>query len=263
MLGEFIDQNFLTPLCHYYTPIGTATYGLALAAVIFLTYKILTRLKVKIDKRFFIGLIPFIIYGGWTRSLRDYSLGIYQSKLFCAPPIYFFIFAVTLTTIIVGVLIERKTKGKIGYEKVMLAVGAAMLLYDLTLTNITNPTALGIVLGITAAWTLIFLGISKIRPKLLSLQNSLILSSHMLDASATFTALTFYGFYEQHVVPSFLIGIAGPWIMFPLKLAVVWTVLWLIDRSKEEPHLKNLLKIVILTLGLALGIRDVLTISML
>jgi uncharacterized membrane protein len=262
MIEEFINENFITPLCHYYTPIGTITYGLILALVIFGTYTLLRKLKIKIDKRFFIGLLPFIIYGGWTRALRDYSLGIYESNLFCSPPIYFFIFAITLVTIVAGVLIEKKTK-KIGYEKIMLIVGSSLLLYDLSLTHITNLTGFGIIVGLATVWSLIFLTISKIRPKLLSLQNAVILSSHLLDASATFTALTFYNFYEQHVLPSFLIDMLGPWVMFPLKIAVVWTVLVMIDRSKEDIFLKNMLKIAILTLGLALGLRDFLTISML
>jgi uncharacterized membrane protein len=263
MIEEFINENFITPLCRYYTPIGTLTYGLALAVVIFLTYKLLIKMKIKIDRRFFVGLLPFIIYGGWTRALRDYSLGVYESNLFCSPPIYFFIFAVTLTTIVAGVLIEKKTKKRIGYEKVMLVVGTALLLYDLSLTRITNLTGFGIIAGLALAWTAIFLTINKLRPKLLSLQNAAILSTHLLDASATFTALTFYNFYEQHVLPSFLIEMLGPWVMFPLKIAVVWTVLVIIDKSKEDVFLKNMLKIAILTLGLALGIRDFMTISML
>ena len=64
-------------------------------------------------------------------------------------------------------------------------------------------------------------------------------------------------------MPSFLIDIFGPWVMFPLKIVVVWTVLEVIDRSKEDQFLKKFLKIVILILGLALGLRDFLTISML
>jgi len=110
---------------------------------------------------------------------------------------------------------------------------------------------------------LVFFGIHKIKPKLLSIENTGILTSHLFDASATFTALTFFGYYEQHVLPSFLIDIFGPWIMFPLKIIVVWAVLALIDRSKEDIFFKRFLKIIILILGLSLGIRDFLTISLL
>jgi uncharacterized membrane protein len=165
--------------------------------------------------------------------------------------------------LLVGILVERRTKKRIGYDKVMLVVGAALLLYDLTLTRITNLSGFLTVLSLVGVWALVFFGISKLRPKLLSLQNAGILVAHLFDASSTFTALTFYGFYEQHVLPSFLIDKFGPWVMFPLKIIVVWAVLEIIDRSKEDEFLKRFLKIAILVLGLALGLRDFLTISML
>jgi uncharacterized membrane protein len=263
MLEEFINENFLIPLCHYYTTVGTITYGLILVLAVVGTYKLLKYLKIKIDKKFFIGLLPFIIYGGWTRALRDHELGIYQSNLFCSPPIYFFIFLIALASLLLGLSIEKLTKKKkFSYEKTMLLIGFCFLLYNATLTNITEFFAFSFVLFLIGCWSLIFFGINKIKPKLLSLENSGILVSHLFDASATFTALTFFGYYEQHVLPSFLINMSGAWIMFPLKIIVVWAVLETIDRSKEDVFFKRFLKIIILILGLALGIRDFLTISL-
>ena len=50
--------------------------------------------------------------------------------------------------------------------------------------------------------------------------------------------------------------------MFPLKIAVVSSVLYLIDTNMKKGNMRNLLKIIILILGLALGIRDMLTIAL-
>ena len=261
MIEEFIYANFLKPLCNYYTPVGTVTYGIILVAAVLGTYKLLKKLEIKIDKRLFIGLLPFIIYGGWTRALRDYRLGIYESNLFCSPPIYFFVFSVALLSLLAGILLERKTK-KIKYEYIMLIVSISLLLYNLTLTTIVNLFGFAFVLALVGSWSLMFFGFNKIDPKIMSFENAAIIVSHLFDASSTFTALTFFGFYEQHVLPGFLIDIFGPWIMFPLKIAVVWSVLEIIDRSNEDKFLKNFLKIVILILGLALGTRDFLTIGM-
>jgi len=265
IIEDFINEIFLNPLCYYYTTIGTITYGLILILAVLGTYKLLKKLKIKIDKRFFLALLPFIIYGGWTRALRDYNLGIYgQSKLFCSPPIYFFVYAVTLASLLLGLLIERKTK-KIPYEKVMIVIGTLFLLYDLSLTTIKNFFGFSIIVILIGFWSLLFYGIHKVKPKLLSLENAGIIVSHLFDASSTFTALTFFGFYEQHVLPNFFIKTLefGPWIMFPLKIAVVWIVLYYIDKSKEDLFFKRFLKIIILILGLALGLRDFLTVSML
>lgn len=263
VLQEFISENFLIPMCRYYTTVGTITYGILLIIAVLGTYKLLKYLKIKIDRRFFLGLIPFIIYGGSTRALRDHGLGIYQSNLFCSPPIYFLIYVITLATLLIGLFIERKWK-KYRYDRIMIVVGLLLLIYNASLTSINNFFAFSIILILVAFWFLIFFGINRFKPKLLSKENAGIIVSHLFDASSTFTALTFFGYYEQHVLPSFLINlVGGAWVMFPLKIIVVWTVLHIIDISEEDVFFKRFLKIIILILGLALGIRDFLTVSML
>jgi len=260
-IPAWFSEKFVQPLCHYYTLEATLTYGAILILAALGTYKLLERLKVKIDRRFFLALLPFIVYGGWGRALRDHNLGIYgQSWMWCSPPIYFLIFIVTLGSLLIGIWLERRKV--LSYERFMYVVGGLLLLYNLSLTQMTNIEGFSIVLGLAATWAVFFYIISRLRPKLLSRTNAAILWSHLLDASSTFTALTFYGYYEQHVLPGFLIDLAGPWVMFPLKLAVIWTVLYYIDREKGDVRLKNFLKIIILILGLALGVRDWLTVSM-
>ena len=263
-IENFINENFITPLCHYYTLPGTITYGIILVLAVIGTYKLLKYLKIKIDKKFLIGLLPFIIYGGWVRALRDYKLGIYQSNIFCSPPIYFIIFFMALGSLFLGLLIQKTMKKpRYSYEKTMVIVGVILLVYNLTLTTIKNVFGFTFIILLVSFWFLVFLGINRLKPKLLSIENVGILTSHLLDASSTFTALTFFGFYEQHVLPTFLINLSGPWIMFPLKIFVVWAVLLIIDRSEEDIFFKRFLKIVILILGLALGIRDFLSVSFL
>ncbi len=262
MIEEFISENFIAPLCHYYTPIGTITYGIILAIAFAGTYKLLQRLHIKIDRMFILSLLPFMIYGGWTRALRDYGLGIYgESSMFCSPPIYFFIYALALGSLLLGLVLSRASK-KITYYKVMIPIGLALLAYNLSITVIRNIYGMSIILAIISAWAVLFYAIHRLRPKLLSLENTGIIVAHLFDASSTFTALTFFGFYEQHVVPNLFIGLVGPWAMFPLKIAVVWTVLYYIDRSDESQFFKRFLKIVILILGLSLGVRDFLSVSM-
>ena len=258
VLEEFILDKFVNPLCHYYTLEATLAYGILLAIAVFGVYKILQRLKIKIDKHFLIALVPFIIYGGWTRALRDH--GLYQGWWWCSPPIYFVVFGVTFLTLLAAIFLERKYKF-VSYWKATFSVGVALLLYNITLTNITNWFAVEIILGLIGIWALIFFGLHYRFPKIVSLENATIMVAHLLDASATFTALSFFGYYEQHVLPRFLIGIFGPWIMFPLKIVVVGAVLYFLDRE-EDVFLRNFLKIIVLILGLALGIRDLLTVSM-
>lgn len=259
MLKEFVYEKFLNPLCYYYTLEATITYGLIFCLLVLGTYKLLQKLKIEIDKKFFIALVPFIIYGGWTRALRDHNL--YQGYLFCSPPIYFFIYAIALISLLIGLIIQKKTN--FSYHKTMFLLGFLFILYNLTLTSITNYTAFGIILILIGIWSAIFFGINFLKPKFLSLENAGITVAHLFDASASFTAIQFFGYYEQHILPSFLINLTGPWIMFPLKIFVVIPVLLIIDKYAEDRFFRNFLKIVILILGLALGVRDFLTVSML
>lgn len=263
-IEDFITTNYIAPLCKYYTLPGTLTYGIILVVAVAGIYKLLQKLNIKIDKHFFYALLPFIIYGGWTRALRDHNL--YQGWWWCSPPIYFLVSFFVIGLLLASVGIERKFK--FAYWKFMILVGAVLLAYNATLTQITNFTSLGIVMAIWIPLTIIFFTISKYKPEWLSRINAGILSAHLLDGTSSFVAIQFYGYYEQHVLPSFLIGIFGPWIMFPLKIIVVWGVLYLIDKEfkgkpENEQFFKNFLKIIIFILGAALGVRDMLTVSML
>jgi len=251
-------EKFVTPLCHYYTLENTIVYGLLLVVAVLGLYKMLQKLKIKIDLNFFMALLPFIVFGGWTRALRDH--GLYEGWWWCSPPIYFAVFAIAFATLLGAIYLDKKFK--IPYHKSMIAVGLLLLLYNASLTNITNWFAVGMVLGITAGWGVLLYIVHKIKPKLLSLENFAIMKAHLLDASATYTALTYFGYYEQHVLPSFLINIFGPIVMFPLKIIVVGFVLYFLDKE-EDKFLRNFLKIIVFILGVALGIRDLLTISML
>jgi uncharacterized membrane protein len=256
---EWAIEKFVIPLCRYYTAEATVAYGLALAVAVYLIYRLLQRLKIQIDRRFTIAVLPFIIFGGWVRALRDHA--ILTGWWFCSPPIYFIISGIALGALGLGLLIQRHLK--FPYYKAMAGVGLALILSCAMFTVITNWPGLAMILAITAGWAVVFFGFSWLKPRLLSLENAGITAAHLLDASATFTAMSFFGYYEQHVLPTFLIGLTGPSVMFPLKIAVVLGVLLALDRWCEDRFFRNFLKIVILILGLALGIRGLLTVSML
>jgi len=254
-----LRQNFIEPLCHYYTPVNTVVYGIILVAAALGIYKLLENMNIKIDKRFFIAFLPFIIYGGWTRALRDHNL--YQGWYFCSPPIYFVLFGIGLGCLLLGIFLQRKFR--ISYYKVVFAMGVFLLVYNATLTTITNWAALSIIAFLVAVWSVTFFGISKLKPNIISIENAGITVAHLLDASASFTAIQFFGYSEQHVLPGFLISFLGPWVMFPLKILVVPAVLYILDRKTEDIQFRNFLKFIILILGLALRTRDTLTVSML
>jgi uncharacterized membrane protein len=174
------------------------------------------------------------------------------------------------------------------YSKIWFVLGMIVLLYGFSLLSqlpIQNWNALGIVATLSAGWAIAIFALHKLRSTSITIgsavqqkfktstrkikvlavftrENSGLLWAHMFDASTTFTALQFFatsGYYEQHVVSNVVIGALGPAGQFVLKLVVLIPVLWLLDRelpSKKDAQLRRFLKIGILILGLALGLRN-------
>jgi uncharacterized membrane protein len=92
--------------------------------------------------------------------------------------------------------------------------------------------------------------------------------SHFIDGAATYRGLDVYGYGEKHVLPSLLIGLSGTAaVMLLLKFLVVTAVIYLLDVAYREdlertPSLAWLVKVAVLVLGLAPGIRDALRLAM-
>ncbi|HDN81112.1 MAG TPA: DUF63 family protein [Methanomicrobia archaeon] len=85
--------------------------------------------------------------------------------------------------------------------------------------------------------------------------NLYLIAAHVFDASTTFTGIYFYNYWEQHVLPSFLIGVTGAWIMFPIKIFIVILALY-IAKDVEDENVKNFLKLIIFILGIGPGTRN-------
>lgn len=259
---NFLNEYFLVPMGHYYTIPGTIAYSIIFVFAVFLTYKyILKKLKFRVDTKFMLSLVPFIFLGGIMRSLED--AGFYHGFFFVSPGIYVTLFFITLASLLASVLVEKKLKKD--YWKAMLVIGSVLCLFNLWLVSafgIRNWTGVAMILGLVGLWSLVFGLVHLGFPKLLSRLNLPILVSHMFDGSATFVALSYFSYAEQHVLPNFLIGLTGPWVMFPLKIFIVWPVLYLIDKYVEEKDFRTWLKIAVLILGLALGTRDMLKLGM-
>jgi len=197
---------------------------------------------------------------------------------FPTPGSYLITFIIALAVLAASVALQRKG---IAYWRTMSVTGIALAALSLAVLPITRPIALVLVALFFAIWAVPLLamrrflhseiylkklhnkhkaGVDAVR-SLFSWTNTGIVCAHLLDAAATFTALTFFGFSEQHVLPRAAGFIFGPVSMFILKIAVLLPVLWLIDRYADDEQFKGLLKIAVLVLGMAPGVRDMLTLA--
>ncbi len=266
----FIDTFFIQPLVQGtgYNIVNTATFGIILIAAAFAVYKILKKMLIKIDRNFLIGVIPFVAMGGIMRAWEDLgeATGAARNFFLVSPLIYVTIFLIAFISLLAVVAIERATKNKISYYKMWFILGAVIDIAVLSQLRFTNSFAFAAVLVITAIWTVLFLVVKFAAKKklkklgtFLSAENMFIILVHLFDAATTFVALEYLGYFEQHVLPGFLIGIAGAWTMFLLKVIVVPVVLYAFDREMKdgkELEKRTFLKLVVLILGLGPGLRN-------
>jgi len=276
---DFISEYFLNPILSngWFNPVNSIAYGIILVIAVYFVFKLLKKMSIRIDRHFLYAILPFILWGASTRVLHDAAyagvlagaLGeFYSLPVFPTPGSYFITFTLALVVLLVSLLLQKYAKSP--YWKIMMAIGIALDMVNFILLPRIYPVPMLMILGITGLWTALFLLLYKFSQKIdlkkfkqlkalkqvFTLENSCILSAHMLDASATYVALAFFGYSEQHPLPRFLIDLSNPAAMFLLKLIVLIPVLYIIDRYSEKGEFRNFLKIVILILGLAPGLRD-------
>ncbi|HKZ45638.1 MAG TPA: DUF63 family protein [archaeon] len=260
-LQDFLDY-FIYPKKTGYDVPKTLTYALILVIAAYLIFKMLKKLKVKIDRRLVLAVSPYVLFGGSLRVVED--LGYMSSPIFVTPGIYFLIAFIFISVFLISLLIEKK-RG-IPYFKITFITG--LLLFSFTLANIspTNLYGLFLVLVFLSPWAVVFFFFKR-----WNLANRITSLVQMFDATATFVALNFFGqngivdvgFYEQHVVPTFIINIFGPASFIIVKIIAVVLALFIIDRFSEDKEFGNYLKLIIGILGLATGTRDLLAIGVL
>lgn len=270
---DFLYEYFLKPILSngWFNPVNSITYGIILVAGVYLVFRLLKKMNIHIDRYFLYAILPFILWGSSTRVLHDAAyygvltgkLGeFYSLPIFPTPGSYLITFLLALIVLLISLTIQKYAK--FPYWKVMLTIGIILDIVNFALLPRIDPIPMLMVLGITGLWAALFFLLYKFSQTskfktlkdIFTFKNSGLLSAHMLDASATYVAMTFFGYLEQHPLPRFLIELTNPAAMFFLKIVVLIPVLYVIDRYSEPGDFKNFLKIVILILGLAPGLRD-------
>jgi len=245
MWQDVLDY-FLLPTKSGYDAPKTLVYALALVLAVYVGFKILKKLRIKIDRRFALAASPYVVFGGALRVLQD--TGIVNSILFVTPHIYTFVASITACIFLISLLLEKK-KG-IPYFKLPFVCG--LVLFAFTLAYIVPVNFYGTILVAIffLPWVLAF-ALIKWGPS-----NRIVTSIHMFDATTAFVAINFFGYGEQHIFPRFLISSFGPLSFIFVKLIAVVSILLIIDKFSEDKEFNNYLKLVIGILGGATSSRD-------
>lgn len=256
---SFLEKYFIDPIYQGtgYNAVNTIVYGLLLGAGIIFCYKLLEKLKVKIDDRLFLALLPFITLGAFLRAMEDAAL-LPKSALFITPGIFLTIF----TAAAVALVLSLSLRG-IAYHRTMLVLGGFLLIYPgfLLLRNMYTFKPLLYIAALFAVSCMLVFALLR------SFQYEkwiyAAFAAHMLDASATVVGVEFFGYWEEHIFEGMLIEKAGTaFVLFPLKIIVLLVVVLVIQKALD----KNAAKFwyfALFILGFAPGLRDALKIMLL
>ncbi len=266
-LSAWIYRYYIDPIIYDtgYNPVNTVTWAIILAVAVLGLIRLFRRLDLRFDENLVLYTLPYVFAGSSLRVIEDANLVPPPWKyLLITPLIYFLVFLVTVSAL----LLCRKILGK-NFYRGYAAIGLAWTIINLSALAASGFKNAWVIAVIFAVGSAIAGSIILLRLRIPWLRfldnryNMMILYAHMLDASSTYIGVDFFGYYEKHVVPTFLINIAGTAIiMYPLKLLILLPVLSMIDKSLEEPSLRNLAKLVLITLGLAPAIRNTLRLAL-
>ncbi len=271
--GSFLYLNFVLPLGNYYTPVNTVVYGLILAMAVPLVSRLLSMLKVKVDEKFFYSIIPYILIGSSARALEDYIESTYQERFIflVSPPIYFVIFGYALACLMLSLFLCRRLGWS--FHTLFFTLGSILLAYlaymILFVAGLKNADGIILVIEFTFSAALVSVPIIILTHRIVGFKSLpitiLIIVAHLLDASATHVAVSYFPYIEQHPLPALLANIFGTTIvLIPIKFLALLSITVALDRffGEEDKQLIGVLKITLLTLGLATGMRDLLSLGM-
>jgi uncharacterized membrane protein len=272
MVFAFIKKYFFDPIEEYsgYNPVNTVVYGIILLAVSFyLIYPFFKRRGIKFDWDFFKAVFPFILFGStfrvfeektsavffFERSSNPLSFGYYV----VSPGIYIAVGLLTIFLLVASIKIgKRLNKSPLKIFKLFGWLLALPIVF-FHILHLTHPieflfvlaTVIAIILALIVVFK--FLNLRLLKDKL----NIATLASQTTDGIATFTALTFFKSYsEQHVLSNLIIQNFSPAAFVLVKIALVLLIIYFVDKEVEDQTLKNFIKIFIIILGFAPGIRD-------
>jgi uncharacterized membrane protein len=271
-LAAFVQKYYIDPIiCDTsYNPVDTITWAIVLGLAIIGLLKLLGRLNILMDEWLLLSTLPYVLAGSSLRVIEDANLVASPWRyLLITPLIFFLVFLITVAFLI----ITRKIWGEKFHAKYAAfgVIWTCCNLAVLSTVGLQNAWVIAAVLllGTALAGGVLFCGQHLPALSLPALKflderfNQMIIYAHMLDASSTYIGVDWFSYYEKHVVPTFFINLVGTAaIMFPLKLLVLLPVLYLIDKSMQEPSLRNLTRLALITLGLAPAVRNTLRLAL-
>lgn len=270
-VDTFLPDIIQTTFFSGYTVFNTVAYTLILVIFVLAIIKMFKKLEIDPISIFY-SIIPFIFLGSSTRALVDN--GFYPKTVFLITPgLYIIVGLLTIASVLFSIYLFNKME--IDYRYTLFFMGLIFSLPNIILFSNLNFTAIFYVL---VTWIISSLAFMVIAFLVLYIKNKnshstllnifghkinfSIVLAHLFDASTTYVAVEYFNYYEQHVLPNALNQLFDTYLtLFPMKIIVIVAVLYIIDQYFEDQTIKNLLKLTVFVLGLAPGLRNILTLA--
>jgi uncharacterized membrane protein len=280
MISDFIYKYYIDPIRmgQPYNIVDTLTYALILVIGVYLLYRWMSQstwlsdIGFKIDARFILATLPYVVLGGLLRVVQDTGMitGDFQFLL-VTPLIYFVLFFFTISMLFLSryLTLQGFTKSFLSFYTFAGIMSAFVVLLILFAWGITNAHVDLFILAIIPlmALTATFLVWACMRYLLrweyvTDPLYLILIFGQLLDASATSYGIDLHPsvrYIEQHVVGSGLIELTHTaFVMFPLKLVVLFPAIYIMElyRKEANPAFWHLVLLAMIVVGLAPGIRD-------
>ena len=271
-VDTFLPDIIQTTFFSGYTVFNTVVYTLILAIFVVAIIKMFKKLDIDPISIFY-AIIPFIFLGSSTRALVDN--GFYPKTVFLITPgLYILVGLITIASFLLSIYLFNKME--IDYRYTLFFLGIIFSVPNIILFSKLNFISIIYVLITWIIASLIFMAIAflvlyvknknshKAIEKILKHKiNFSIVLAHLFDASTTYVAVEYFNYSEQHVLPNALNQLFDTYLtLFPMKIIVIVAVLYIIDQYFEDQTIKNLLKLTVFVLGLAPGLRNILTMAL-
>ncbi len=270
-MEDFIYQYFIKPIWEKsgYNPVNTAVYvAIALVALYFIN-KYLKREKL-LNESFIKGVLFFVLFGSTMRVVTDaVDNGVFEAitplhQLLLSSGIYDYgyitvspgIYILTAFLLFASLIILKR----IGKGEELWKVGALLWVFHLSLLlpflKYTNYGLLVFVLAFLPFIAALYF----IKDRLYSGM----VGAQALDGAATFVAIDIFSkqegirYFEQHVLSAFIGSLGGYWVFYLLKVALAVAAYYALKEEKMAEEDKRFIALVIIIIGLAPGMRDVL-----
>ena len=259
-IRDFIYRYYIEPIEKQsgYNYIQEITYGILLFFMVYIFYRVCKVLHIEIDRRFAVVTVLYTVLISLIRALVDGGY-IPYTYYTVTPGIVVVIGTYYLLSTVLSTIVLKKR------YYILTAVMAVLPLTYLVIIFLRNIVHIEALLYVSSIVILVYGIFNYLLEKIELLRNSLkfqpmdkyVILAQLIDGASTAVGVGLYGYWEQHPLPRLLIDHFGPYIMIPLKLVAVITVLYILNNMEvEERDLRNILKITVMTLGLAPGLRN-------